>query len=91
MINELTILNKSKYHKTFFSEYKIYFKQTWKPVRSLINVKIKSNKQITYLNINNQIETNPKTLSEALNSFYPQLLKILITKIFSLTKLIKSI
>ena len=36
--------------------------QTWEAVRPLINVKTKSNKQITCLNINNQIETNPKTI-----------------------------
>ena len=36
-------------------------------MRSLINVKIKSNKQITSPNINNQIKTNPKTMSEAFN------------------------
>ena len=40
-------------------------------MRSLINVKTKSNKQITSLNVNNQIETNPKTISDDLNkSFY---------------------
>ena len=55
-------------------------------MRSVINVKIKSNKQITSPNINNQIKTNPKTMSEAfLTSFYRQLLKILITKLFPLT------
>ena len=31
---------------------------------------MKSNQQITSLNINNQIETNPKTISEALNKFF---------------------
>ena len=39
-------------------------------MRFLINVKIKSNEQITSLNINNQIETNPKTRSEAFNNFF---------------------
>ena len=39
-------------------------------MRSLINVKMKSNEQITSLNINNQIETNPKTISEAFNKFF---------------------
>ena len=62
MINRLTRINKSKYYKTFFSEHKTNSKQTWEAVRSLINVKTKSNKQITCLNINNQIETNPKTI-----------------------------
>ena len=52
MINRLTRINKSKYYKTFFSEHKTSSKQTWEAVRSLINVKIKSNKQITSLNIN---------------------------------------
>ena len=59
MINRLNRINKPKYYKTFFSEHKTHSKQSWEAVRSLINVKIKSNKQITSLNINNQIETNP--------------------------------
>ena len=60
MINRLTRINKSKYYKTFFSEHKTDSQQTWEAVRSLINGKIKSIKQITSLNINNQIETNPQ-------------------------------
>ena len=68
MINRLTRNNKSKYYKTFFSEQK-HSNQSWEAVRSLINVKVKSNKQITSLNINNQIETNPKTISEAFDKF----------------------
>ena len=70
MINRLTRINKSKYYKTFFSEHKTSSKQTWEAVRSLINVKIKSNEQITSLNINNKIETNPKTISEAFNMIF---------------------
>ena len=70
MINRLTRINKSKYYKTFFSEQKISSKQTWEAVRSLINGKIKSNKQITSLKINNQIETKPKKVSEAFNKFF---------------------
>ena len=70
MINRLTRINKSKYYKTFFSEHKTNSKQTWEAVRSLINVKTKSNKQITSLNINNQIETNPKTILVFLHNGY---------------------
>ena len=44
MKNRLTRINKSKYYKTFFSEHKTNSRQTWEAVRSLINVKIKSNK-----------------------------------------------
>ena len=76
MINSLTRINKSKYYKTFFSEHK---------------TNSKSKKQISTLNINNQIETNPKTIQKLLTSFSPQLLKILIIKLFLLTKLIKTI
>ena len=65
MINRLNRINKPKYYKTFFSEHKTHSKQSWEAVRSLINVKIKSNKQITSLNTNNQIENNPKTISDA--------------------------
>ena len=39
-------------------------------MRSLININTKSNKQNTSLNINNQIETNPKTISVAFNKFF---------------------
>ena len=91
MINRLTIINKSKYYKIFFSEHKTNSQKTWEAVISLINVKTKSNKQITSLNISNQIETNPKTISEGFTNFTPQLPKILITKLFPLTKLIKTI
>ena len=75
MINRLTRINKSKYYKTFFHEHKINSKWTWKALRSLINVKIISNKQITSLNINDQIETNPKTISEAFNKFFSTIAK----------------
>ena len=65
MINRLNRINKPKYYKTFFSEHKTHSKQSWEAVRSLINVKIKSNKRITSLNTNNQIQNNPKTISDA--------------------------
>ena len=44
-------------------------------MRSLINVKEKSNKQITSLNIKDQTENNPKTISEAFNVFFSQTAK----------------
>ena len=53
---------------------------------SLINVKIKSNKQITTLNINIQIETNPKTISEAFNKFFYSIAKDIDTKIIPTNK-----
>ena len=37
---------------------------------SLANLKIKSNKQITSLNFNKEIESNPKTISKAFNKFF---------------------
>ena len=55
-------------------------------MRSLINVKIKSNKQITTLNINIQIETNPKTISEAFNKFFYSIAKDIDTKIIPTNK-----
>ena len=81
MINRLTRINKSKYYKAFFSEHKANFKQTWEAVRSLINVKTKSNKQITSLNINNYTETNPKTISDAFNKFFSTTVKDIGNKI----------
>ena len=61
MINRLTRINKSKYYKSFFSEHQGNSKQTWEAVGSLINVKIKWDKQITSLSIDNQIETKPQS------------------------------
>ena len=86
MINRLTRINKSKYYKTFFSEHKTNSKQTWEAKRSLINVKIKSNKQITSLNINIQIETNPKTISDAFNKFFSTIAKDIDNKIIPTNK-----
>ena len=71
----MTRINKSKYYKKIFSEHKTNSEQTWEAVRSLINVKIKSNKQIVSLDINNQIETNPKAISEAFNKFFSLIAK----------------
>ena len=85
MINRLTRINKPKY-TIFFSEHKTNSKQTWEAARSLINLKIKSNKQITSLNINNQIETNPKTISEAFNKFFSTLTKDIDNKIIPTNK-----
>ena len=86
MINRLTRINKSKYYKTFFSEHKTNSKQTWEAVRSLINVKTKSNKQITSLNINNQIENNPKTISDTFNKFFSTIAKNIDNKIIPTNK-----
>ena len=86
MINRLTRINKSKYNKTFFTEHKTNSKQTWESLRSLINVKIKSNNQITSLNINNQIETNLKTISEDFNSFFSTIAKDIDNKIIPTNK-----
>ena len=55
-------------------------------MRSLINVKTKSNKQITSLNINNQIETNPKTISDAFNKFFSTIAKDIDNKIIPTNK-----
>ena len=55
-------------------------------VRSLINVKTKSNKQITSLNINNQIETKPKTISETFNKFFSTIAKDIDNKIIPTNK-----
>ena len=46
MINTLTRINKPKYSETFFNKHKANSKQTWEAVRSPINVKIKSNKNM---------------------------------------------
>ena len=86
MINGLTRINKSKYYKTFFSEHKINSTQTWEAVRSLINVKTKWNKQITSLNINKQIEVNPKTISDAFKKFFSTIAKDIDNKIITTNK-----
>ena len=88
MINRLTRINKSKYYKTFF-RHKINSKQTWEAVRFLINAKIKSNKQITSLNINNKMETNPKTISEAFNKFFSTIAEDIDNKIIPTNKTLK--
>ena len=86
MINRLTRINKSKYCKTFSSEHKTNSKHTWEAVRSLINAKIKSNKQITSLNVNNHIETNLKTISDAFNKFFFTIAKDIDNKIIPTNK-----
>ena len=86
MINRFTRINKSKYYKTFFSEHKINSTQTWEAVRSLINVKTKWNKQITSLNINKQIEANPKTISDAFKRFFSTIAKDIDNKIITTNK-----
>ena len=86
MINRLTTVNKLKYYKTFFSEHETNSKQTWEAVRSLINLKTQSNKQITSLNINNQIETSPKTISGIFNKFFSTIAKYIDNKIIPTNK-----
>ena len=58
-------------------------------MRSLINVKTKSNKQITSLNINNQIETNPKTILDDFNKFLSTIPKDIDNKIIPTNKTYK--
>ena len=89
MINRLTRINKSKYQKTYFSEYKKSYKQTWEAARFLIIAKIKSNRQITSLNLINQIETNPKPMSEAFNKFFSTIGKDIDKKIIFSNKIHK--
>ena len=86
MINRLTRINKSKYYRTFFREHKTNSRRTWEAVRSLINVKTKSNKETTSLNINNQIETKPKTISDTFNKFFSTIAKDMDNKIIPTNK-----
>ena len=86
MINKLIRIDKSKYYKTFFNEHKTNSKQTWEAVRSLINLKIKLNKQITSLYVNNQIQTNPKTISKAFNKFFSTIAEDIDNKIIPINK-----
>ena len=55
-------------------------------MRSPINVKMKSDKGIKSLNKYNQIETNPKTISEALNTFFVVISKDTDSKIIPTNK-----
>ena len=86
MIKNLTRINKWKYYKTFFIELKANSKQIWEAVRSLINTKIKSNKKITYLYKNNQIETTSKTIPDAFNKFFSTIAKGIDNKIIPTNK-----
>ena len=86
MINRFTRINKSKYYKTFFSEHKTNSWETRETARFLINVKIKSNKRVTSLNIINQIETNFKTISEDFNKFLSTIAKDIDYKIIPTNK-----
>ena len=45
-INKLTRINKTNFCKTFFEEHKNDSKRTWNTIRSIINVKENSKKQI---------------------------------------------
>ena len=57
-------------------------------MRYLVNVKIKSN----YISkTNNQIETNPKTISKTFNNFFFTIAKDIDNQILPLTKFIKTI
>ena len=59
-------------------------------MRSLINAKTKSNKQITSLNINNQIETNPENKIRTFQQiFFPTFAKDIDNKIISTNKIYK--
>ena len=60
-------------------------------MRSLINVKIKPNKQIRSPNINNQIETEPDTISEAFNKFFSTFAKDVDNKIIPTNKNLNSL
>ena len=55
-------------------------------MRFIINVKIKSNKQIISPNINKQIETNPTTMSETINKFFSTIAKDIDNKIILFNK-----
>ena len=65
MINRIDLLELANENTT--NHFLVNIKQ--------IHVKEKSNKQITSLNINNQTENNPKTISEAFNVFFSQTAK----------------
>ena len=59
-------------------------------MRSLINAKTKSNKQITSLNINNQIETNPENNIRTFQQiFFPTFANDIDNKIISTNKIYK--
>ena len=55
-------------------------------MRSLINIKTKTNKQITSLNRNKQIEGNPKKISDSFNKFFSIIAKDIDNKIIPINK-----
>ena len=55
-------------------------------MRSLINIKTETNKQITSLNRNKQIEGNPKKISDSFNKFFSIIAKDIDNKIIPINK-----
>ena len=70
LINKLTRINETNFYKSFFEEHKNDSKKTSDGIRSIINVKENSKKQIKSIKINDKVESSPKILADSFNNFF---------------------
>ena len=70
LIKKLTRINKTNFYKSFFEEHKNDSKRTWDGIRSIINVKKNSKKQIKSLKINDKVEYSPGILADSFNNLF---------------------
>ena len=70
LINKLTRINETNFYKSFFEEHKNDSKKTSDGIRSIINVKENSKKQIKSIKTNDKVESSPKILADSFNNFF---------------------
>ena len=63
------------FYKSFFEKHKNDSKKTWDGIRSIINVKENSKKQIKSIKINDKVESSPKILADSFNNFFVAITK----------------
>ena len=71
---------KKKYYQNFFTKYKTNLKMVWKGIKSIINIKSKNYDSINSIEINNQIQTDPKDIADSFNKYFTTVADKIVSK-----------
>ena len=74
--------SKKAYFQKFFLENAKNVKNTWKGIKSIININSKSKVQPTSLLVKNELISDPKIVADSFNNYFSQIASELQNKIY---------
>ena len=82
----LTRISRANYCQRFFQEHKQNMLKTWEGIKTIINIRNVSKKNINCLNINNTEDTHQAILSDSFNKFFTTIAQKIESKIVPTNK-----